>query len=576
MINEDIINTIKNKVDIVEVISEYIALTPKGKNYFGICPFHEDHSPSMSVNKEKQIYKCFSCGASGNVFTFVMNYENISFLEAVKLLGEKCGIKINSHIENKKDEKYHELYEIYKTSVMFYKNNLYSKYGSNAKIYLLNRKLNEETIKYFDIGLSLEAGNDLYKLLHNKFKDTVLINLGLINNYNSNFTDLYKNRIMFPIKDNYGNFVGFSGRIYNNEDNSKYINTKETIIFKKSEILYNYKNALEFIKLKKEIIICEGFMDVIRLHMIGIKNAVALMGTSFTDAHMEIIKKLKVNVVLCLDKDEAGMVATYKIGKLLINKDIKTFVINFSNVKDVDEYVIKFGSDSFKNCYNNKEDFINFELEYIKSNNNLDNDIGLSKYINQAIEIIKNIDDEILKEIKINEISKTYNIDSSIIKNKAKNKINIKKINKKEKQIIKLDKVRISELRIVYLMMNNDEIIDKFIEDLGYLKSEDLRELSNEIVSFKNKTGYFILSDFISYIICNQKSYETFKIVNDYNKIESYTNEEVEDYINIIKKDMVNNQIDDLKKHLKESMDIEEKKRIMKKIENIKKEVLQW
>lgn len=576
MINEDIINTIKNKVDIVEVISEYIALTPKGKNYFGICPFHEDHSPSMSVNKEKQIYKCFSCGASGNVFTFVMNYENISFLEAVKLLGEKCGIKINSHIENKKDEKYHELYEIYKTSVMFYKNNLYSKYGSNAKIYLLNRKLNEETIKYFDIGLSLEAGNDLYKLLHNKFKDTVLINLGLINNYNSNFTDLYKNRIMFPIKDNYGNFVGFSGRIYNNEDNSKYINTKETIIFKKSEILYNYKNALEFIKLKKEIIICEGFMDVIRLHMIGIKNAVALMGTSFTDAHMEIIKKLKVNVVLCLDKDEAGMVATYKIGKLLINKDIKTFVINFSNVKDVDEYVIKFGSDSFKNCYNNKEDFINFELEYIKSNNNLDNDIGLSKYINQAIEIIKNIDDEILKEIKINEISKTYNIDSSIIKNKAKNKINIKKINKKEKQIIKLDKVRISELRIVYLMMNNDEIIDKFIKDLGYLKSEDLRELSNEIVSFKNKTGYFILSDFISYIICNQKSYETFKIVNDYNKIESYTNEEVEDYINIIKKDMVNNQIDDLKKHLKESMDIEEKKRIMKKIENIKKEVLQW
>ena len=227
LISEDVIKKIRESNDIVEIISSYLPLIQKGKNYFAICPFHDDHSPSMSISKEKQIFRCFVCGASGNVITFVKDYEKISFLEALDILGKNIGININLN-KDINNNIYKEDYEIFDIAVSYYKNNLNTKSGEKAREYLKSRKLTKEVIDYFDLGLSLNGG--LVKSLNKKYNDKKLIDIGLTNN---GITDLFTNRIMFVIKDHYGRSIGFSGRVYENSNEPKYVNSKETYIFKK-------------------------------------------------------------------------------------------------------------------------------------------------------------------------------------------------------------------------------------------------------------------------------------------------------------------------------------------------------
>lgn len=232
-LTQEEINNIRSSVNIVEVISDYIPLVKKGKNYFGVCPFHSDHSPSMSVSEERQIYKCFSCGAAGNVFNFLMNYENISFLEAVKIVADKAGIvvDINTKVKNNINNNFKDLYEIFEISQMFYTNNINTKFGNLAKEYLKKRDIDNDIIKEFGIGLALKDSTNLTKLLEKKgYKENILLKTGLINKNNLTLNDVYYNRIMFPLWDITGHIVGYSGRIYNSEDTAKYINTKETDI----------------------------------------------------------------------------------------------------------------------------------------------------------------------------------------------------------------------------------------------------------------------------------------------------------------------------------------------------------
>ena len=305
MIPNDEIKNIRNSANIVDIISSYINLEPHGKNYFGICPFHDDHSPSMSVSPEKQIYTCFSCGATGNVFTFVSNYEHISFIESVRLLGEKLGYELNNnyHIETKNPD-----YEICSLASKFFQNNLYTSLGKNAMDYLeKDRQFDKETIKKFELGLSIPKLSVTEFLLNKNISLDKLINLGISNN---NSKDIFLNRIMFPLHDLKGNVVGFSGRIYNTKDNSKYINTKETEIFKKNSLLYNYHRARDYLKKNESIIIMEGFFDVIRASTIGVDNCVATMGTAFTTTHANLLKKITDNIILCFDGDKAGEEAT--------------------------------------------------------------------------------------------------------------------------------------------------------------------------------------------------------------------------------------------------------------------------
>ena len=281
---------IQNHADIVEIIKSYINLENHGKNYFGVCPFHDDHSPSMSVSPDKQIYKCFVCGATGTVFTFVQNYLNVSFLEAVKIVADKIGENFIIR-ESKEESRNNKYYEIMNLATLFYQNNLRTSLGEEARKYLHDRGLNDEIIRDFSIGLALPEGNALFKLLDKKkISKKDMDELGLVAEGESGTYDLFRNRIIFPLKSPTGKVNGFSGRIYNSSSQSKYINTKETIIFKKRENLYNYHLAAPVARQEKFIVICEGFMDAIRIYSVGIKNVVATMGTALAKEQVALLK----------------------------------------------------------------------------------------------------------------------------------------------------------------------------------------------------------------------------------------------------------------------------------------------
>lgn len=577
-ISKEIIDEIKSRNDIVDVISSYISLNDKNK---ALCPFHNDHSPSFSVHQDKQIYKCFSCGESGNVITFVQKITNSTFTEALKILADRSGIKLDVNIENKTNNAYSKYYEINETVNKYFKSTILSQNGLNAIKYLEERNINKEIINEFNIGLSLN--NKLNPILKNKFDIKDLIDIDICKEINGKVYDTFQNRIIFPIIDENNNVIAFSGRKYLEEDLKddtlpKYSNSKETIIFKKSGVFYNINNSLQNIKKSKEIIITEGFMDTIRMSSIGYKNVVAIMGTAFTKEHIEKILKWKVEkVILNLDQDNAGIQGTLVAGEELLKNNIRVEVIIFDDYKDSDDFISKKGKEAFDIAYNNKISFIDYKLRYLKSQRNLKDSVEISKYINEAIESLNKIDDDILIELKIKEISKEFDINESVIKNKLKNKeIKVVKQEIKEEKNIRYNKYDISELRILYLMLHHKDVILYFENHLGYLINPKKSSLAYKIIEFRNDYGYFDYGDFIDYISGNETLEETLKEVNKYPNKEEYTERELEEYINTIKEHSVKTRINALKKEMNETLDINKKIEIAKKIENINKEVLKW
>lgn len=574
-ISKELIDEVKSKNDIVDIIGSYISLNDKNK---ALCPFHNDHSPSFSVHPDKQIYKCFSCGESGNVITFVEKFLGISFQEAVKLLADRAGIKLNINVP-KKTNKYDKYYEITDTVNKYFKNNIFSSNGQQALKYLNDRHINKDIINEFNIGIS--TNNKLHEILAKKYNLEDLLKIDIVREVDNKIYDTFQNRIMFPIIDEDNNIVGFSGRKYlaNDLDNkqlSKYVNSRETDIFIKSKIFYNINNALPNIKKSKEIIITEGFMDTIRMVSIGYNNTVALMGTAFTKEHLDKIIKYKCRVVLNLDQDNAGVLGTISIGDELIKNNIDVSVIVFDDYKDSDEYIINKGKEAFDYAYKNRISYIDFKFKYLKSNKNMKDSTDISKYINEAIKSLNDIDDDILKELKINELSHEFGIDESVIKNKIK--LSGKKEVKKEEKITKkrYDKYDISEIRILYLMLNYDDVILYFENSLGYLIHDNMMALAYKIVEFRNDYGYFNYSDFIDYIGDNELIKETIKEIMRYHNDEEYTESELEDYFDTIKEYSVKKRINELKKEMNETLDVNKKIELANKINKINKEVLQW
>lgn len=574
-ISKELIDEVKSKNDIVDVIGSYISLNDKNK---ALCPFHNDHSPSFSVHPDKQIYKCFSCGESGNVITFVEKFLGISFQEAVKLLADRAGIKLNINV-TKKTNKYDKYYEITDTVNKYFKNNIFSSNGQQALKYLNDRHIDKDIINEFNIGIS--TNNKLHEILAKKYNLEDLLKIDIVREVDNKIYDTFQNRIMFPIIDEDNNIVGFSGRKYlaNDLDNkqlSKYVNSRETDIFIKSKIFYNINNALPNIKKSKEIIITEGFMDTIRMVSIGYNNTVALMGTAFTKEHLDKIIKYKCRVVLNLDQDNAGVLGTISIGDELIKNNIDVSVIVFDDYKDSDEYIINKGKEAFDYAYKNRISYIDFKFKYLKSNKNMKDSTDISKYINEAIKSLNDIDDDILKELKINELSREFGIDESVIKNKIK--LSGKKEVKKEEKITKkrYDKYDISEIRILYLMLNYDDVILYFENSLGYLIHDNMMALAYKIVEFRNDYGYFNYSDFIDYVGDNELVKETIKEIMRYHNDEEYTESELEDYFDTIKEYSVKKRINELKKEMNETLDVNKKIELANKINKINKEVLQW
>ena len=566
-ISNEVINEIRNKTDIVDVVSKYVTLNKAGKNYIGVCPFHDDHSPSMSVSPEKQIFTCFSCGATGNVFTFVSDFEKISFIEAVRLLGDKLGISIGSvktSIEKKDD-----YFEIYEYANKFYQNSLFTSLGKNAIEYLESRNIDKETIKKFGIGLSIQKVSLTEYLKNKKYTVDKLVDVGLTND---NGNDIFINRIMFPIYDLSGNPVAFSGRIYNTKDTSKYINSKETEKFKKGKILYNYHIAKEQLKKNDTIIIMEGQMDVIRASTIGVNNCIATMGTALTKEHKSIIKNMANNIILCFDGDTAGEKATLSAIELLEDTGQTIKIVRLPDGMDPDDYIIKEGKDSFLYQIKNAINLIDYKMELLKKNKDLTNIKDISSYINSAISELINEKDEIIIELNIKKLSDNFNVEYKTLKEKYDNLKSKKKnitpnVIKQKKTYNKYGQ---AEVNLIHYMLKSEKVLNIVEKRVGYFPTQNIRELSNEIIYYFHKYGIINVADFISYISEREEILSTLKDILALNIKEDFQIEEIEDYIFVINEYHKEEKIKSLNKKLKEEKDPLKQAKISEEIMKIR------
>lgn len=577
--DNDKITELRNKLNIVDVISSYIPLTKKGRNYFGLCPFHDDHTPSLSVSPEKGIYKCFVCGESGNVFNFVMNYEHISFPETINLLAKTVGMDLGISVK-KTNNSYTKYYEIMDIANKFYQNNLLSKEGAKAREYLEKRKLDKETIKEFEIGLSLNKRDSLTNLLIEKGNSLEELNLIDLSNTNH---DSFINRVMFPLHNKDGKVVGFSGRIYDNSDLNKYQNTKETPIFKKGENLFNYHRAKDEIRKKKYLIVMEGFMAVIRAYTIGVKNSIATMGTALTHEQADIIKKLSSTIYLCYDGDDAGHKATITSGDEFAKMGCNVFVIPLSDKLDPDDYIIKYGADAFNNLIDNAIPYSEYKIKAMKKTYNLSNVDDKTTYVNKVLSEIAKESDEIKCEIMLKNLAKDTDIWYNTLEKKLLELKDREKSNKKEEnKVIKKDKkdgYNKAMEALIYYALNYSKAITLIDNSNVYIPNKDIRIILNEIIAYYNKYGSISEADFYTYL--SQKeltSYEQIvkkSLSNDYPS--EINDNQVNECLVAIKNYNIALEIKKLEKEIKEEVDIARQMELMDKILELKtKEGKSW
>ena len=570
--NNDLANEIRSKTDIVDIIGERIPLVARGKNFFGVCPFHDDSNPSMCVSREKQIYTCFSCHATGNVYTFLMNYEHIDFREALKYLGDKVGVNVSSINIKKKSTKFDRLYEAYNFAVKYYQNNLSSTKGKLARSYLSNRGINDEAIKEFEIGLSLESRDDLTKLLvSKKYELSTLNRIGL----SSDDHDIYDDRIMFPLYDVSGQVVGFSGRIYKDVDQNKYLNTKETEIFKNGEMLYHYHVAREECRLKKSVIVMEGFMDVIRASTVGIKNTVALMGTALTNNQFNLIKRLSNNIILCLDGDGPGVHAMLSIGEHLLDEGVEVKVVVLPNDDDPDSFILKNGKERFIGLVENALNFSDFKMQQLRKNVDFRSDEEKANYINTVLKETTKINDTIRIEIVLKKLAKEFDISYNTLDKRFKDLIDFKNTTKEivpevKNKVVKKTKYDKAVEQILYFMLNNDWVISQVEKEKIIFPSEESRILSSEIIYYYKIYGNINVADFYTYVQGKEDILVLLNSVLAGNYNENTTKEELFLYFKVIRDYRCNQEIKRLTDLMKKEVDPLEQAKIANKIRNLR------
>ncbi len=574
MNEHDLYSEIRSKVDIVDVVSSYLPLTQKGKNFFGVCPFHDDTNPSMSVSRDLQIYRCFSCGASGNVFNFVMNYEHISFKEALSLLAKRAGVELKGFKIKESVSKNAPLYTIYELAHKFYQNNLNTSYGKEAKAYLKGRGINEDVIKEFEIGLSLKESTLLKDLMLKKGYDLkTLHNLGLV----SDDHDTYINRIMFPLHDLEGKVVGFSGRIYDNSNLNKYLNTKETPLFKKGQLLYHYHIAREEVRIKKQVIVMEGFMDVIRASTIGVKNTVALMGTAMTKEQANLIKRLSNDIILCFDGDDAGRHATLVNGDHFVSLGITPKVISLNNDYDPDTYILEKGGEHFQSLIENAISYNDYKIKVLKEGVNLNSEEEVASYIHQVILEASKWNDEIKQEIVLKKLAKEFDMEYNTLEKRLLELTSEK--NKESKPSVKesslpppkrKNKYDQAILALLYYMLKSDKVVTKCEKEGLFFPLETERVLFSEISYYYKKYGIMNVADFYTYLKDKEELKSLLSQVLAQELNDEVDKNEIDLLFQVVREYNVKEEVNRLQKKIKEEMDPLEKAKIAERIRKLR------
>ena len=492
--SDEIIEEVRQTNDIVDVISQYVHLKRSGRNYFGLCPFHNEKSPSFSVSPDKQIFHCFGCGVGGNVFTFLTKIEGISFIEALQTLAERSNIQLPT-LQNSGDTAKEELKakvdKVNQYAAKFYHENLYKTTAKDAQEYVKKRKLSNETLKSYQIGFSGKFDELYQELKKQGFEEKEILESGLVNkNESGKYIDRYRNRLIIPICDARGKVIAFGGRVLD-DSKPKYINSPENIVYSKGRHLFGLNVAKKH-DLKK-ILIVEGYMDAISLHQRGITNVVAALGTALTQQQGWLLRKNAEQIILSFDSDGAGQTATIRSLEILQNMGCDIRVLQMEGAKDPDEYIIKYGNARFQNLIEKALSVVEFKVKLLKQNLNLENTSDKIKFLNEIAKIISKIENTMEKEVYIEKIAKTYDISKEAIyaevnkliyaNSKGKNILEstkpiIKHQNTTRKQVS--DSIKKRENTILSLILMGDLNIFEIIKQ--NIKPEDFKdELNGQI-----------------------------------------------------------------------------------------------
>jgi len=486
-IPEEMIEQIRSQSDIVDVISEYMQLTKRGRNWFGLCPFHGENTPSFSVSQDKQIFHCFGCGAGGNAITFVMDIENITFPDAVVKLGTRAGIHLDiqsnsiskeNQAYSKKEEKMLEAHEF--TADFYHHILMNTEEGEQALNYLLKRGFTKEHIETNGIGWSLPGWDTLSVLLKRKgFDLEEMAECGLIIQRENDHTyfDRFRGRVMFPIRDENGKVIAFSGRIIDSADEAKYLNSPESPIFHKSQVLFNLDKARTVIRKKRQVILMEGFMDVLAANQAGVYNAVATMGTSLTPQHITKLKRLSEQIIVCYDGDNAGWEAAKRASEMLYAEKLKVEIAVLPEKLDPDEYIKKYGPDSFvQQILEKPHAYIAFMMMHARRNKNFQFENDVLQYTQEVLEQLVGRSSPIERDLYIKQIASETNISEEAIYaqyrkleadnakdfNRADNRKQTKKIELQAKK--PLSATERAERLLLSHMLTNIDVVDRILK----------------------------------------------------------------------------------------------------------------
>lgn len=493
--NDEILDEIRSRNDIVSTISQYMTLKRKGRNYFGLCPFHNEKSPSFSVSPDKQIFHCFGCGVGGDVINFVKKIENVGFLDSVRLLAEKSGIQLPNDISKAEEENIklkNRVYKINELAAKFYHENLYKPTSKIAQDYIKKRKLNNATLKSFLMGYASNSSNELLRFLKEQgFTEEELLASCLIGKSDRGYYDKFRNRLMIPIRDERGRFIAFGGRVLD-DSKPKYINSPENIVYSKGRNLFGLNVAREGVhEPLKRLLIVEGYMDAISLYQRGITNVVASLGTALTDSQGRLLRRNTEQVILGYDADGAGQQAIIRGMEILKSMDIDIRILQISGAKDPDEYVLKFGPEKMVKAMDEAISAIEFKIKVLRANLDLNNVNDKVKFLTEIAKILSNVDNNIEREVYIDRISKVYEISKNAIVSEVdkllyRSLAGVTKFEKsnivlKDTQDSKIDvSTRKREGMVVYLLVDYTKVaFDKIknVVDLDLIKSEKNKKI---------------------------------------------------------------------------------------------------
>jgi len=476
--SESIVDRVSQAIDIVELIGEYVELRRSGKSYKGLCPFHEEKTPSFFVSPDKGVYHCFGCGASGNIFTFIMEIEKVDFPDALRILAERAGVPLG---EMRKPSPFYNLMEL---SVRFYQALLYKEEGKKALNYLRERGFRLETIKRFNIGYAPSTGDSLFKHLMRKgYRSKDLIDAGLVlKTEKGKIVDYFRDRIIFPIRNQRGLFVGMGGRALANSQEPKYINSPDTNFFKKGELLYGLSEAKEAIRKKEVALLVEGYTDLIALFEYGYENVVAPLGTALTEAQASLLSRFARKVYLLYDGDEAGLRATRRAILVLLKKEIESEVVLLPKGEDPESYLRKEGKEGMENLLKKREDSLFFLLREMPGAS-----VSYEERMREVLSQIKEVGDSIRRHLLLKKLSQISGIALQELK------MEMEKLRERRSPVFK-DEPLVSELCYLVRAFFDNELREKVVEKIkeDYLKSDVSREFLSLMGEGKKKDEIMI------------------------------------------------------------------------------------